>query len=213
MSRASQAAGVSLMASCPDPGLPTEHAGTRASAQPRRHMEARRRPGGESRCCENAGNAQAGGGEPSACLGNRRPTSSRYMAACGPGRRSSLPSEGKALRAPCHIMELFIIHFAILAATAGPDPWPSAAALRHEPPQGTGRPARTCLSGRPRRSRSGRVPRISRQISAQSTQRSVSPLPRRSAKDISAVRARRYVILARTRCRAGRQRLGASRIR
>ena len=109
-------------------------------------------------------------------------------------------------------MDLFIIHFAILAATAGPDPWPSAAALRHDPP-GTGQASQD-LSEReapplPQRAST----RASRQISAQSTQRSVSPLPRRSAKDISAVRARRHVILAQTRCQAGRQRLGASRIR
>src|SRR5215471_1663363 len=81
------------MVSCPGPGLPIGHAGTRAGVQPHGHASARSQPGGEPGCRGNAGNAQAGGGEPSACLENRPSTASRYMAAWAPDGWPSLPAQ------------------------------------------------------------------------------------------------------------------------
>jgi hypothetical protein len=154
-----------LMVRFPGPGLPIGHAGTRVRAQPCGHAAARWQPSGEPGCGKNAGNVQAGGGKPSACLGKRPPTASRYMAAYGPDRRPSLLGEGKAPEAARHIV------------TVGREV----------------NRARTSSRRGPRRRSAGAASiRTSRQIPPQSTQRSVSPLPRRSAEDIAVILAGRH---------------------
>jgi hypothetical protein len=160
LSRASQAAGVSLMARCPSLGLPIAHAGTRAGAQPGGHAEARRQASGEPGCRENAGNAQAGSGEPSACLGNRRPTASRYIG------RLRLGTGGQAFPAKAMHCGRLATSWSCpsFASPSWPPPRVPALAIggsaAPRTPWAPGRLARTCLSGRPRRSRSGRVPAL-----------------------------------------------------